>query len=129
MSTHNIYLRGEIRKIFTRYPPLSRPMISPGESMSHNIRECTFRIVALLRFRLACTESSLGTFLDSQGCKIFFMWATRTDQTAWMCRLISVFARHVLKDQFPTLRVKCLSERLFIPRYGIHIARDEKVFR
>ena len=26
MSTHNICFRGEIRKIFTRYPPLSRPM-------------------------------------------------------------------------------------------------------
>ena len=27
MSTHNICFRGEIRKIFTGYPPLSRPMI------------------------------------------------------------------------------------------------------
>ena len=26
MSTHNICFRGEIRKIFTGYPPLSRPM-------------------------------------------------------------------------------------------------------
>ena len=26
MSTHNICFRGEIRKIFTRYPLLSRPM-------------------------------------------------------------------------------------------------------
>ena len=26
MSTHNICFRGDIRKIFTRYPPLSRPM-------------------------------------------------------------------------------------------------------
>ena len=26
MSSHNICFRGEIRKIFTRYPPLSRPM-------------------------------------------------------------------------------------------------------
>ena len=26
MSTHNICFRAEIRKIFTRYPPLSRPM-------------------------------------------------------------------------------------------------------
>ena len=26
MSTHNICFHGEIRKIFTRYPPLSRPM-------------------------------------------------------------------------------------------------------
>ena len=27
MSTHNICFRGEIRKIFTGYPPLSRPML------------------------------------------------------------------------------------------------------
>ena len=27
MSTHNICFRGEIRKIFTGYPPLSIPMI------------------------------------------------------------------------------------------------------
>ena len=27
MSTHNIYFCGEIRQIFTRYPPLSRPMV------------------------------------------------------------------------------------------------------
>ena len=27
MSTHNICFRGEIRKIFTRYPSLSRPMV------------------------------------------------------------------------------------------------------
>ena len=27
MSTHNISFRGEIRKIFTRYPPLSRPTL------------------------------------------------------------------------------------------------------
>ena len=27
MSTHNICFRGEIRKIFSGYPPLSRPMI------------------------------------------------------------------------------------------------------
>ena len=26
MSTHNICFRGEIRKIVTGYPPLSRPM-------------------------------------------------------------------------------------------------------
>ena len=26
MSTHNICFRAEIRKIFTRYPPLSRPI-------------------------------------------------------------------------------------------------------
>ena len=26
MSTHNICFPGEIRKIFTGYPPLSRPM-------------------------------------------------------------------------------------------------------
>ena len=26
MSTHNICFRGEIRKIFTKYPPLSKPM-------------------------------------------------------------------------------------------------------
>ena len=26
MSTHNICFRGEIRKMFTGYPPLSRPM-------------------------------------------------------------------------------------------------------
>ena len=26
MSTHNICFHGEIRKIFTGYPPLSRPM-------------------------------------------------------------------------------------------------------
>ena len=26
MSTHNICFRGEIRKIVTEYPPLSRPM-------------------------------------------------------------------------------------------------------
>ena len=26
MSTHNICFRAEIRKIFTRYPPLSRPV-------------------------------------------------------------------------------------------------------
>ena len=29
MSTHNICFRGEIRKIFTGYPPLSRPMLWP----------------------------------------------------------------------------------------------------
>ena len=28
MSTHNICFCGEIRKIFTGYPPLSRPMHS-----------------------------------------------------------------------------------------------------
>ena len=28
MSAHNICFHGEIRKIFTGYPPLSRPMIS-----------------------------------------------------------------------------------------------------
>ena len=28
MSTHNICFRGEIRKIFTGYPPLARPMRS-----------------------------------------------------------------------------------------------------
>ena len=27
MSTHNICFRGEIRKIFTGYPPLTRPMV------------------------------------------------------------------------------------------------------
>ena len=27
MSTHNICFHGEIRKIFTGYPPLPRPMI------------------------------------------------------------------------------------------------------
>ena len=27
MSTHNICFRGEIRKIYTGYPPLSRPMV------------------------------------------------------------------------------------------------------
>ena len=27
MSTHNICFRGEIRKIFTGYPPLSGPMV------------------------------------------------------------------------------------------------------
>ena len=27
MSTHNICFHGEIRKIFTGYPPLSRPMV------------------------------------------------------------------------------------------------------
>ena len=31
MSTHNICFRGEIRKIFTGYPPLSRPMCFYGE--------------------------------------------------------------------------------------------------
>ena len=31
MSAHNICFRGEIRKIFTRYPPLSGPM-SPWAS-------------------------------------------------------------------------------------------------
>ena len=34
MSTHNICLRGEIRKILTRYPLLSRPM------STHNIYLC-----------------------------------------------------------------------------------------
>ena len=28
MSTHNICFHGEIRKIFTGYPPLSRSMVS-----------------------------------------------------------------------------------------------------
>ena len=28
MTTHNICFRGEIRKILTRYPLLSRPMVS-----------------------------------------------------------------------------------------------------
>ena len=28
MSNNNICFRGEIRKIFTEYPPLSRPMTS-----------------------------------------------------------------------------------------------------
>ena len=27
MSNHNICFRGEIRKIFTGYPPLSRPIV------------------------------------------------------------------------------------------------------
>ena len=31
MSTHNICFRGEIRKIFTGYPPLSRPMECKNE--------------------------------------------------------------------------------------------------
>ena len=34
MSTHNICFRREIRKIFTGYPPLSRPMgISDSDSI------------------------------------------------------------------------------------------------
>ena len=31
MNIHNIYFCGEIRKIFTRYSPLSRPMNSYNE--------------------------------------------------------------------------------------------------
>ena len=43
MSTHNICFRGEIRKIFTGYPPLSRPMVC-----------------GLLTLPIACSE--LSTF-------------------------------------------------------------------
>ena len=33
MSTYNICFCGEIRKIFTGYPPLSRPMVAPCLSL------------------------------------------------------------------------------------------------
>ena len=32
MSTHNICFRGETGKIFTGYPPLSRPMLPPSDA-------------------------------------------------------------------------------------------------
>ena len=38
MSTHNICFRGEIRKIFTSYPLLSRPMQYGGKLSKHCVK-------------------------------------------------------------------------------------------
>ena len=60
MSTHNICFCGEIRKIFTGYPPLSRPMLEAGGT------EICNKIPA---FRLRV--KNLATFF--KGCGIFFL--------------------------------------------------------
>ena len=43
MSAHNICFRGEIRKIFTGYPPLSRPMFLSKQGASGFTRSVTVR--------------------------------------------------------------------------------------
>ena len=57
MSTHNICFRGEIRKIFTRYPPLS---------MSLSIYSTYFNISVSeqLNLYLDCTDEKYDLGLD-----------------------------------------------------------------
>ena len=51
MSTHNIGFSGEIRKILTRYPLLSRPMSIMDCVLALNIYfNCMFRDLGLLMY-------------------------------------------------------------------------------
>ena len=55
MSTHNICFRGEIRKIFTGYPSLTRPLLIYG-------RHCLFYVFThVFNFLVDCATGSYGS--------------------------------------------------------------------
>ena len=84
--------------------------------MSRNFRKRTFgherpaKIQISLRIRAVWSESSLGAFLDSRGCKVFLRADNEdSNQTARMHSLIWVFdGRSYQKVRFLTLRVKII---------------------
>ena len=71
MSTHNICFRGEIRKIFTGYPPLSRPMTDQMNAASDQSLYCLALLQELLENTSSCGKiSALPTRLHVPPTKI-----------------------------------------------------------
>ena len=122
MSTHNICFHGEIRKIFTWYPPISRPMFehqcqqylricAPSEDSDQPVWIWSRRhLHSLIRIFTGC-------ILDSQGCKV------PPSRQQWLWSDCTVYAdlylwwAHMPEDTFLARRDYVLGELMLLPRH------------